>query len=170
VHKITERHLTTLKAGRFEFVPEHQFVQYLLPCFVTYFLGLCKHPSARLIEKQKFMRFVDKLIASYEHTEYVQVLSTNIKALPNHIQQDDQQIRCNETFSGEVLEGLLNTYFNDNEVTHDFTRNMLLNFQESCKFEVASFSEYAAQGFTLSWHIQITMFLNRIFSIFYDLL
>ena len=77
---MAEKHLSSLKAGRFEFVPEQQFVQYLLPFFVNCFLGPLSAPSKnQTAVKRKCVRFVEKLLCCYEQHEYSQVLSTEIK-------------------------------------------------------------------------------------------
>jgi hypothetical protein len=88
VYKIGKKHLQTLKAGRFEFVPEQQFMQYVLPCFVVFLLVLCNDRTASISMKQKFMRFVDKLINSYEQTEYVQLLPIEKKYHIQILRQD----------------------------------------------------------------------------------
>jgi hypothetical protein len=169
VFKMAKRHLTTLKAGRFEFYPEHQFVQYLLPFFVLYFLCLCKYPSAKPTQKQKFMHFVDQLISSYEQHEYVQVLSIKRKS-PIQIQRDESRIFNFKEFSEtQSSHCLLGTSVNDRAVFHqDFTK-ILHDIQMICVVEMRTLYAMIPKGYTVNWYNQTTMFMHRTLNIFNDL-
>jgi hypothetical protein len=167
VYKIAERHLSTMKAGRFEYFPEHQFVQYVLPCFVLHFLFLCKrkHPAAGTTDKQRYMYLVEKFISSYEQHEYVQVLSIEKKAAIQ-IQRDASIISCHEFSKPEVMHNLLQSYLRNEEVFKDFS-DIMLNFRQVYEGELQILLRQPLDC-TFNWFLRITMFIYRAFKTICD--
>jgi hypothetical protein len=159
VHKIAEKHLTSLKAGQFEFVPEHQFVQYLLPCFVNCFLGLLTDSSKSRNTKRKCVRFVENLICSYEQHEYSQVLSIEKKIELKNRDAD----YCAGILKFHSLLSKCLIILSEDDATGDLIptiRYFLSKYTEFSKNKNAmlkrgSWFEYS------KWFIQIDMFVNR---------
>lgn len=147
---MAEKHLTTLKTERFEFIPEHQFVQYVLPCFVLFLLGMCKDTTTSFTARKNLMRFIDNLIASYEHQEYVQVLSTR-KKFPIQYQRDfvNWTVVLSRHLTDFIYLGICR---NRNPLTWKFA-DIILDCNTALVHEIPMHSK---------WYIQIDMFMKRV--------
>jgi hypothetical protein len=156
-YKISKRQLSKLKEGRFEFFPEQQFVQYMLPSFVHFFVSLIMDTSKSRTVRQKCMCFVDKIISSYEQHEYFQVLTKRKK-----VQIQNRDARHGSSENPSLIGDMLCKYLADEDAINEIVpvvKRFLKLYTPESKFFQNNKNPMEKRN---SWFLQMDMFALRI--------